>query len=239
MKRPVFFDYLVLCLAAGLMVSCAKQPSGWGVSPCDLKEGQVGQVVSVSGIVAFVDDTVPGIYYADLEAGGCRVGITSNTAEMQHWNDEQQAAFEVGADITATGMLVSAPLPDRPEEDQLVIELRIPPEVHHEGDPMAGEQHQPPGELCQVTGRVGETITASGEITFVDGSEAAGVYAEMKSESGCFYKLWVERRFWEQWKASAQAEFSTGTVLDVEGIMTIVLGEQTIDISEPPIPSEP
>jgi hypothetical protein len=234
MKRQVFIGYLVSGFIGVLLVSCARQPSGWGASPCELQENQVGQVASASGIVEFVDDTGSGIYYADLAAGGCRVGITATVNEMQTWNPDQQAVFEVGADVTVTGMLISAPLPDRPDEYQLVIELRIPPEVHHEGDPQAGEQHQPPGELCEVSGQVGEMVRVSGEISYVDGSAAAGVYVEMKSASGCYFKLWVERRFWDQWDQTAQAFFTEGAVLDVEGLLTVVLGEQTIDISEPP-----
>jgi hypothetical protein len=46
-------------------------------------------------------------------------------------------------------------------------------------------------------------------------------------------RLWIERRFWDAWTESEKAQFSSGQAIRAEGLLTYVLSEAVIDISDP------
>lgn len=205
------------------------------LSPCNLTFDQVGQSVQAAGSVMFVDDTPPDGLYADLEADNCRVGIAVEDGTFSGWNAEQQAAFNVGSEITVAGNLASYPFPERPEEMQLVIELTAPPVIGYAAEFSPRELDAPSGTLCHFPeDQVGQTVKAAGKILFVDSQAAAGLYAEMGSDEGCVYRLWVERTRWDTWSEEQQSGFVADRRVEVEGILTLVLNEQNIDLSIPP-----
>jgi hypothetical protein len=76
-------------------------------------------------------------------------------------------------------------------------------------------------------------VQAEGEITFIDDSRAAGLYAELES-GDCIIRLWVDRTRWNTWSADEQALFSVGKPMAVDGILTLVLNEPVVDLSMPP-----
>jgi hypothetical protein len=79
-----------------------------------------------------------------------------------------------------------------------------------------------------------EQVFIEGPIIAVDDNAAAGVAAELEAQ-GCQVRLWVERVYWDEWPAEAQARFAVGEIVAVEGTLTNVLGEAVIDISDPPL----
>ncbi len=205
------------------------------LSPCKLTFDRVGQSVQTAGLVMFVDDTAPDGLYADLEGDNCRVGITIDTATFSSWNEEQQAAFNVGSEITVEGNLASYPLPNRPDEMQLVIEMKAVPVIGYAAEFSSRELDAPSDTLCLFPeDQVGQTVKAVGTILFVDHLAAAGLYAEMGSDDGCVYRLWLERTRWDTWSAEEQSNFVVDNQVEVEGVLTLVLREQNIDLSLPP-----
>ncbi len=50
---------------------------------------------------------------------------------------------------------------------------------------------------------------------------------------GCHVRLWVERRFWDEWTETERTHLSTGQDYRVDGLRTIVQNEALIDISDP------
>jgi hypothetical protein len=204
-------------------------------SPCDLDFDRVDENVEVKGRVMFVDDNAPDVLYADLEDGMCHVGITISTGDFSTWSDEEKKAFNVGSEIVVTGALASYPMPFRPEMQQLVIDIDKAPVVFFGAEASPKKLDDLAGDPCLFPPEmVGKAVVAAGEILFVDDGTAAGLYAEMQSGE-CVYRLWVERTSWETWSEEEKAVFSMGKFVEVEGILTIVLNEQNIDLSFPPI----
>ncbi len=101
-------------------------------SPCGFTLDQVGETAKVSGTIAFVDDTVPNVWYADLTGDGCTLGISVDSGQYPShkvWFDNAPEAFAVGASIIVEGTFVSFPSPDNPEQMQLILELTAQPQV--------------------------------------------------------------------------------------------------------------
>jgi len=248
MKKSIYnrTDVIFLCAVSLVISACGSaRTTGPEVSlppdvesPCDLTEERVGQSVEVGGEIAFVDDTDPGWLYADLEAANCRVGITVETSTHRAWSEDQQATFSVGAQIVVQGNLASYPMPARPDEYQLIVELDFPPQALNEIPALAGTEIPSLmpllGTECDLSQI--ETLTEvrmQGEITFVDDTAAAGLYAELNRD-GCSVRLWVERTRWDTWSTQEQTLFTVGEMVAVEGILTIVLHEPFVDLSFPP-----
>jgi hypothetical protein len=213
-------------------------PSGMD-SPCDLAEEQVGQQVEVGGEIAFVDDVDPEWLYADLEAEGCRVGIAVLKRTHRTWDEEQQATFTVGAQIQVQGRLASYPMPARPDELQMIVELDFPPQALSEIPALLGTDAPSLmpliGMACDLSHveHLAE-LSIEGEIILVDDTAAAGLYAEFDRD-GCSVRLWVERTRWDTWSAGEQSLYAAGETVVVEGILTDVLHEPVLDLSIPPI----
>jgi len=201
-------------------------------SPCDINDALVGTTVTSGGDIAFVDDTDTEGYYADLERDGCRVGIFVDTPTYAAWNPEDQAGFEVGATIVATGFLESVPFPFREDEFQLVIALSAPPDVIVPS-PVVLPNELPPllGPPCDLSGYAPrDQVALDGMIAFVDDGAAAGIYGELES-GGCRVRVWVERARYDVWPGEAQSLMAVGTAVSIDGILTIVLGEPVVDLS--------
>jgi hypothetical protein len=233
-----------LCLPFTLMILIAacgpkfELPEGV-LSPCDVEREPVGSQVQVGGEIHFVDDTIPGELYGDLEAEGCRVGVIAQGAQLDNWRAQLQKAFRMNAQMVATGRLEQVPLPAHPDQLQYVIFLASPPSLLNEStlsDQEADERTMPPlsGPACDLSSydRM-EMVEIQGKIVTVNDNAAAGVAIEL-NDQGCHVRLWVERVYWDEWPAEAQARFVVGEFIAVEGRLTNVLGEMVIDISDPP-----
>ncbi|MFC1913575.1 hypothetical protein ACFLX7_05245 [Chloroflexota bacterium] len=237
---------IVLVLSA-----CATPPSqqpeyadedSYHYSPCSLSTEMVGQSVKAVGEIAFVDNTDPDGVYADLEEDSCRVGIWVSMEQLQEWTESMEGNFVIGAKIAVAGLLTEVPMPARPEDKQLVIELSSLPRLLGTPayiGPESSEIALPP--LDKPAYRFNEDdlwqdIRVAGIITFVDDSKAAGLYAEMDREDHVL-RLWVERTRWNTWDEDGQADFSAGKSVVVDGILTLVLNEPVVDLSVPPHPN--
>lgn len=232
MKKAV-----VYLLAFLILASCSSPLSGidFGetASPCDFTPELAGAYVTVGGLLTFVDTTAPDGWYADLERDRCRIGVWVAGDHLQDWQPMTPEAFKENAAVVFSGYLSLQPLPDRPDELQLIIEADQPPQLLKKSDTKT-----PPGgsglPYCEFPGlETGAPAAAAGEIKLVDQSAAAGVYLEI-DEGGCLKRVWVESRFYEEWTAAEQDRLSVGNLVQVEGIYTVVRGEPTVDISQPP-----
>jgi hypothetical protein len=212
-------------------------------SPCDITEEQTEQSVKIAGEIVFVDDTDPFSRYADLEFHNCRIGIMIESTELDTWTPEEKATFTKGAHVIAQGMLDSFPMPARPDEFQLIVELEaplqslsaLPSPADREDDPSLPDLQ---GDACWFSDdKLRTPIQVVGEITEMDDSAAAGVYAELK-QGNCLVRLWVERNRWETWDEKAQAYLDPGSDVVVDGILTTVLGEHVVDLSYSPRPND-
>ena len=212
-------------------------------SPCDITEDHTEQFVKIAGEIVFVDDTDPFTRYADLEFNNCRIGIMIEETELDAWTAEEKTAFSTGAHVIAQGILDSFPMPARPDEFQLIVELEaplqslsaLPSPADREDDPSLPDLQ---GDACWFSDDELRTpIQVVGEITEIDESAAAGVYAELK-QGNCLVRLWVERNLWETWGEQAQALMDPGSDVVVDGILTKVLGEHVVDLSYSPRPNE-
>jgi hypothetical protein len=152
-------------------------------SPCDITEEHTEQSVKIAGEIVFVDDTDPFSRYADLEFHNCRIGIMIESTELDTWTPEEKATFTKGAHVIAQGMLDSFPMPARPDEFQLIVELEaplqslsaLPSPADREDDPSLPDLQ---GDACWFSDDELRTpIQVVGEITEIDDSAAAGVYA--------------------------------------------------------------
>jgi len=55
------------------------------LSPCEIKEEDIGGRVKVGGLIEFVDQSAPDGWYADLERDRCRVGIWIPKESLDIW----------------------------------------------------------------------------------------------------------------------------------------------------------
>ena len=233
MRKVFLFTLLVLLLSA-CSSGLRNVDFGDAASPCDYLDQDVGGRVKVGGLIEFVDATAPDGWYADLERDGCRMGIWVESASLKEWQAAQPEAFKEKAVAVFEGILASYPLPNRPDEYQLVVEVDQPPVVlmDSSGKPDLIEHDMPP---CDFPGlESGEEVGGTGEIILADDSAAAGVYFEL-DQDGCFKRVWVESRFYDEWTQEQQNLIVVGNQIEVNGILTIVRGEPTVDIKDPPI----
>ena len=211
--------------------------------PCDITEEHTEQFVKIAGEIVFVDDTDPFTRYADLEFNNCRIGIMIETTELDAWMGEEKAAFTIGTSVIAEGILDSFPMPARPDEFQLIVELEAPLQSLSVLPAPADREDDPPlpalqGAACWFSDdKLLTPIQVVGEITEMDDSAAAGVYAELK-QGNCLVRLWVERNRWKTWDEKAQAYLEPGAEVVVDGILTTVLGEHVVDLSYSPRPND-
>jgi len=95
----------------------------------------VGNTATVAGTIAFVDDNVPNVWFAELMGDGCNLGISVDSGrypEQAAWFDESPEAFVVGAKVIVEGSFVSFPYPDNPDQMQLILELTSKPQLTSE-----------------------------------------------------------------------------------------------------------
>jgi len=212
-------------------------------SPCDITEEYTEQSVKIAGEIVFVDDTDPFSRYADLEFNNCRIGIMIESTELDTWTAEEKATFTKGAHVIAQGMLDAFPMPARPDEFQLIVELEaplqslsaLPSPADREDDPSLPDLQ---GDACWFSDDELRTpIQVVGEITEMDNSAAAGGYADLNL-GNCLVRLWVKRNRWETWDEKAQAYLDPGAEVVVDGILTTVLGEHVVDLSYSPRPND-
>jgi hypothetical protein len=238
-SKPFLLITLVSTLSL-LLAGCAPAPDlPQGVdTPCDLESKPLGSQVQVGGQIEFLDDSLPNELYADLEAEGCRVGIILTTAQLELWGIDARS-LQRGAQLLVQGQLTEAPLPARPDEFQLIVELDSAPQTLNEAQ--LASQPEVESALAPLSGptcdfssnEVLQPLLVSGELLQVDQSAAAGVAAELERQ-GCHVRLWVERRYWDEWPQADRDQFSSGQSISVEGLLTYVLGEAVIDIADPP-----
>ena len=234
MNKKWYLVGLVLLILTACSPDMSKIDFGDADSPCEYTDQDVDGPVKVGGLLEFVDATAPDGWYADLERDGCRIGIWVESAFLTEWQAAQPEAFKEGAVAVFEGFLTSQPLPDRPDEYQLIVEVDQPPFVllDSSGKSDYVEHSMPACDFSDL--QSGEEANAKGEIILADDSAAAGVYFEL-DEAGCFKRVWVERRFYDQWTSEQQKMISVGNLLEVNGILTDVRGEPTVDIKDPPI----
>ena len=232
--RKVILVILVLLLLSACSSEITNVDFGDAASPCDYSDEDIGEWVKVGGLLEFVDTTAPDGWYADLERDNCRIGIWVESTSLSEWQAAQPEAFKEKAVAVFEGILASYPLPNRPDEYQLVVEVDQPPVVlmDSSGKPDLIEHDMPP---CDFPGlESGEEASGTGEIILADDSAAAGVYFEL-DQDGCFKRVWVESRFYDEWTQEQQNLIVVGNQIEVNGILTIVRGEPTVDIKDPPI----
>lgn len=222
---------LTICSCSGKTGARIELPDGV-LSPCDLREEQVGEHIVVGGEIAFVDDTEPDALYADLEIGNCRVGISVFNRDFQSWSNAEQDSISIESQIVVEGRLSSFPMPARPDEYQLVVEVSTPPQILSQAAAQSAEAVR--DDLCRFPEQLmGEDIASQGILLIADDSAGAGIYGELDT-GNCVAKLWIERTRWDTWKVEEQLLFSEGNEINVVGILTDVLHEHTIDLSLPP-----
>lgn len=233
MKRSLYI------LAVLLLVLCGCSPDLSGIdfgdadAPCDLSDQNLGERVKVGGLLEFVDTSVPDGWYADLERDDCRIGVWVAEADFKNWQPEDPETYREGAVVIAEGFLTLQPLPDRPEEFQLIIEVD---QTLVQLEEVPDQEYEPDHDLPACVFEdltTGEDVQSAGTILLMDDSAAAGVYLEL-DVGGCFQRLWVESRFYDEWSDTEKSRLEPGTKISLVGIYTIVRGEPTIDISEPP-----
>ena len=232
-KFAILLFLLALIFLSGCSSTLAGVDFGDALSPCDIDEEDIGDRLTLGGLVEIVDSTAPDGWYAALERESCRVGIWIPIESLETWKPANPDTYKEGAVLIIEGYLSSQPLPNRPEEYQLIVELDHPPQELlpvEDKEPQSSSEFPPCGygDL-----EIGESVIGEGSVLLVDISAAAGVYLELEEE-GCFKRVWVESRFFEQWTKSEQNLLKAGNFLTVQGIYTEVRGEPTIDISEPP-----
>ena len=238
MKRTTILLCTLLCVL--LITACGSSlelPDGV-LTPCDVETEPLGSIVEVGGEIRFIDDSFPDELYADLEADGCRIGLTVKTGTMQSWGAEAEDALQMGAQLVIRGRLDEIPLPARPDEFQFVVALEEPPQLLNEA--ALAEQPESETSLAPLQGPAcdlsdyesGEMITLEGQLIAVDESAAAGIAGELVSD-GCHVRLWVERRFWDEWTETEKVRFASGGDIQVDGLLTYVLNEAVVDIADP------
>jgi len=209
-------------------------------SPCLLTNAMVGTIVRAAGEVAFVDDTDHEGIYFDLEANDCRVGIWVERDRLYDWNTTEENYFIIGATMVVEGQLTLVPMPARPDDKQLVIELDSPPRLLGTVptiDEVNGDYAMPPLDKPSYIFNeqdLWRDIRVRGVITFVDDSKAAGLYGELENENRII-RLWIERTRWNGWSMEEQENFEVGKSVIIDGILTLVLNEPVVDLSVPPI----
>lgn len=240
--KTTYLRISVLPLLAGMLMACGPKlelPEGV-LSACDVELEPLGSTVRVGGEINFLDDSIPGEIYADLESGGCRVGITLRSEMLDSWGAQAQEAIQMGAQIIIEGRLDELPLPARPDEFQYVVAVQTPPMLINETSLKDSSVEEPPlpplsGPACDLSEhQTMERISWEGQLVAVDDSAAAGVSGELEQD-GCHIRIWIEARYWDGWSQSERARFSVGEEIKVEGLLTSVLGEAVIDIADPPV----
>jgi hypothetical protein len=232
MKKILLVILMILVISA-----CSSETQdidfGDAASPCEYSENEIGDRVNVSGMLEFVDTTAPDGWYADLERDNCRIGIWIESIFLDEWQTSSPEVFKEGAVVVFEGTLTSYPLPDRPEEHQLIVEVDQQPVGLLDSTAEISEVgHAMPA--CEYQGREsGEEVSAEGEVILVDASAAAGVYLEM-DEAGCYKRIWIESRFFDEWSSEQQNMIAVGNEIIVTGKLTVVRGEPTVDIKDPP-----
>jgi hypothetical protein len=229
---------LILVIGIFLLVGCTANLSGVDFgeaeSPCELTEDMVGEFRQVGGVLEFVDTTAPDGWYADLEREGCRVGIWVTAADLRDWQSNTPEAFQEGAVVVFEGYLTSQPLPARPEEYQLILEVSQPPQdlIESENGIDTTSSDLPECDFPDLES--GDQAMAAGTILLLDDSASAGVYLEI-DDGGCLKRVWAERRFYDTWSKEEKDRLMPGNVIRAEGLYTVVRGQATVDISEPPV----
>jgi hypothetical protein len=234
MNKTQFIIIFVLgILLAGCSPDLSEVDFGGAASPCEYTDRDVGQRVIVGGLLEFVDATAPDGWYADLERENCRIGLWVISSDYQLWQPSNPEVFKEGAVVVAEGFLTSQPLPDRPDEFQLIIELDQEPQsllILDLGE-RTSSHNLPACDYKDI--KTGEEIQTDGVVLLVDDSAAAGVYLELDS-GGCYRSIWVESRFYDEWSGPEKDSMTVGSDIMIKGIYTIVRGEPTIDITIPP-----
>jgi len=129
----------------------------------------------------------------------------------------------------------------RPNDKQLVIELNSPPRLLGMAPPIddvVGDYAMPTLDRPAYEFNKEDfwrDIRVSGIITFVDDSRAAGLYGELENENRII-RLWIERKRWNSWSTEERSNFEVGKSVIIDGILTLVLNEPTVDLSLPPHP---
>lgn len=208
-------------------------------SPCLLNNAMIGTIVHAAGEIAFADDTEPEGIYADIEANDCRVGIWVERDSLYDWNIMEENYLIIGATIFVEGELTLVPMPARPSDKQLIIELNSPPRLlgmtptidKGDGDYIMPSLDKPAFLFNEHD--LWRDTKVSGVITFVDDSKAAGLYGELENENQMI-RLWIERKRWNSWSMKEQEYFEVGKSVTIDGILTLVLNEPVVDLSIPP-----
>jgi hypothetical protein len=240
--KTAYLRIIALPILAMFLMACGPKlelPEGVP-SPCDIEQEPLGSMAKVGGEINFLDDSIPGEIYADLEADGCRIGLTVRTETLDGWGPQAKEAIQMGAQIIIEGRLDELPLPARPDEFQYVIALQYPPTLLNESSLVDQPPEEPPlaslsGPACDLSEfDAMERIAWEGQLVAVDDSAAAGVAGELERD-GCHIRFWIEARYWDQWSQAERALFKKGAAIKIDGLLTYVLGEAVIDIADPPV----
>lgn len=228
--RAMIFVLVLIAICSGslLVLSENEIPE---LTPCTVSSEYLGQVVSVAGIIGFIDDSDPDAMYSDVEEFPCRIGIAFDRILAISWPGGAPN-LEVGASIVAIGTLTRNVVPQRPELSHFVVEVTEKPII------TSGEESSPGSESaeprCTYTVEEMETVSAEGTVVFFDDSKAAGIFVELVTVDGCLTTIWVERDYWNQWLAEEQVRLTPGYPVRVIGLLTTVQGIATIDLADPP-----
>jgi len=127
-----------------------------GETPCDMTPDRVGEMVTVTGVIEFMDTNDPMGVFVGIQHQGCFVGAF---LDKDVWNGlpaDKQAAYQVGEQVTVSGNLSSL-------DGELVVEVlgeysedgSIIPELDLEAE-----------SLCNLTvERIDDEVIVSGMVT--------------------------------------------------------------------------
>ena len=194
---------------------------------CSLNLDRVGEMVRVSGQIVFLEANLPGGVFAQLEEEDCSLGVFVDRDYWNKWKGEEKARFTVGSWIEVEGQL-GAYL------GELEVQLTSPALLAAGTQtPTTGTTTLIPKDLCDVGhSLVGQTVTKTGTIVFIDASDQSGQFADLTG-GGCSVGVWADQDQIAGWPSDARSLWLEGVPVVVEGKLTSFGGEVILEISAP------
>ena len=170
-----------------------------GETPCDLSQARVGENVTVSGRVGFIETEDPMGVFFGLEHQGCFVGVYLEQGIWDSWTADKRAEYQIGQQVTVSGDLNSY-------DGEMVVEVLG--ESSQEGGAIAETSHEKES-LCNLTiERVGEEVAVSGVVSEYTEDEFGfyGVVTNYEMQTGYYttdfnYQAGI---CWISWTAFAE-----------------------------------
>jgi len=170
-----------------------------GETPCDLSQARVGETVTVSGRVGFIETEDPMGVFFGLEHQGCFVGVFLERHIWEGWTADQRAEYQIGQQVTVSGDLNSY-------DGEMVVEVLG--EDSQEGDAVADSDLEKEALCALNIERVGEEVSVSGVVSDYSEDEFGynGVFTNQEIQTGYYttdfnYQAGI---CWISWTAFAE-----------------------------------